>query len=71
VEALAALVDRVPVLLDSLDSDVLPLLHKLDDMAPDLYDLLETVQDLQRAISGLPGIRFITRRGDDELTEDG
>jgi hypothetical protein len=71
VEALVALVDRVPVLLDSVDSDVLPLLRKLDAMAPDLHEMLTTVQDLQRAMSGLPGIGFLKRRGDDELAEDG
>ena len=71
VDALVALVDRLPSLLDSVETDVLPLLHKLDDMAPDLHDLLETVQDLQRAISGRPGIRFLERRGDDELPDEG
>jgi ABC-type transporter Mla subunit MlaD len=70
IDALAALVDRLPVLMNSVDNDVLPLLHKLDAMAPDLHELLETVQDLQRAISGLPGIGFLKRRGEDELEEE-
>jgi ABC-type transporter Mla subunit MlaD len=70
VTALGTLVDRLPVLLSSVDNDVLPLLHKLDAMAPDLHELLETVQDLQRAVSGLPGIGLLKRRGDEELAED-
>lgn len=70
VAAMVALVDRLPPLLDSVDRDVLPLLGKLNEMAPDLHALLESVNDLRRTVAGLPGIGLLKRRGDEELGED-
>ena len=67
VEAMVGLVDRLPPLLDSVDRDVLPLLGKLNQMAPDLHALLEAVNELRRTVAGLPGIGLLRRRGDDEL----
>jgi hypothetical protein len=69
VEAMVALVDRLPALLDSVDTDVLPLLGRLNEMAPDLHALLEAVDDLRTAVAGLPGIGRLMRRGDDELAD--
>ena len=67
VTALVGLADRLPPLLDAVDRDVLPLLGHLNEMAPDLHALLESVDDLRRAVAGLPGINLLKRRGDDEL----
>ncbi|HST65689.1 MAG TPA: hypothetical protein VLM05_10920, partial [Mycobacteriales bacterium] len=61
------LIDRLPTLLDSVDSDVLPLLGKLDAVAPDLHALLEAVEDLRSAVAGIPGVGRLMRRGDEEL----
>jgi hypothetical protein len=69
VEALVALVDRLPKLLDSVDHDVLPLLGRLNDMAPDLHSLLEAVNDLRSAVAGIPGVGRLMRRGDDEVED--
>ncbi|HEV7658031.1 MAG TPA: hypothetical protein VGP36_25295 [Mycobacteriales bacterium] len=69
VEAMVALVDRLPRLADSVDTDILPLLSKLNDMAPDLHALLEAVDDLRSAVAGLPGIGRLMRRGDDQLAD--
>jgi hypothetical protein len=71
VTALLGLVDRLPPLLDAVDRDVLPLLGKLNVMAPDLHALLESVEDLRRTVAGLPGIGLLRRRGDEELAADG
>jgi hypothetical protein len=70
VEAMVRLVDRLPPLLDSVDRDVLPLLGRLNEMAPDLHSLLEAVDDVRRTVAGLPGIGLLRRRGDAELEED-
>lgn len=67
VTALVGLADRLPPLLDAVDRDVLPLLGRLNEMAPDLHALLESVDDLRRAVAGLPGIGLLKRRGDEEL----
>lgn len=67
VDAMVGLVDRLPPLLDSVDRDVLPLLGKLNEMAPDLHALLESVDDLRRTVAGLPGIGLLKRRGEEEL----
>lgn len=70
VTALVGLSDRLPPLLDAVDRDVLPLLGHLNVMAPDLHALLESVDDLRRAVAGLPGIGLLKRRGDEELAAD-
>jgi hypothetical protein len=70
VEAMVGLVDRLPPLLDSVDRDVLPLLGRLNEMAPDLHSLLEAVEDLRRTVAGLPGFGMLRRRGDVELQDD-
>lgn len=70
VTALVGLADRLPPLLDAVDRDVLPLLGHLNEMAPDLHALLESVDDLRRAVAGLPGIGLLKRRGDDELADE-
>jgi len=66
VSAGISLVDRLPVLIEHVDDSVLPLLTKLDGVGPDLHELLEVTQDLRRVITGLPGVGFLRRRGDDE-----
>jgi hypothetical protein len=70
VDALVGLVDRLPPLLDSMDADVLPLLRRLNDMAPDLHSLLGAVDDLRRTVAGLPGVGLLRRRGDEQLADD-
>jgi ABC-type transporter Mla subunit MlaD len=67
VDAMVGMVDRLPHLLDAVDNDILPLLSKLNQMAPDVHALLEAVDDVRRAIVGLPGINILMRRGEEEL----
>jgi len=66
VDAAVALIDRLPVLLEHVETDVLPVLSKLDRVGPDLHELLEVVEDLRRVMTGLPGIGLLRRRGDDD-----
>lgn len=67
VDAAISLVDRLPRVLEHLDEDVLPLLVTLERVGPDLHELLEVTQDLRRVITGLPGVGFLRRRGDEEI----
>ncbi len=66
VDAGIALIDRLPVLLEHVETDVLPVLTTLDRVGPDVHEVLEVVEDLRRVITGLPGIGLLRRRGDDE-----
>ena len=66
VTAAIALVDRMPLVLDHLENDVLPVLRTLERVGPDVHELLEVADDLRRVITGLPGIGLLRRRGEDE-----
>ena len=66
VAAAISLVDRMPVVLDHLENDVLPMLRQLDRVGPDLHELLEVVEDLRRVVTGLPGVGLFRKRSDDE-----
>ena len=66
VTAAISLVDRMPLVLDHLENDVLPMLRTLDRVGPDIHELLAVVEDLRQVVTGLPGIGFLRRRGDDE-----
>ena len=66
VDAAITLIDRLPVLLEHLETDVLPMLSKLDRVGPDVHELLEVVEDLRQVVTGLPGIGLLRKRGDDE-----
>lgn len=70
VAAGVSLIDRLPTLITHVDDDVLPLLMRLDQVGPDLHELLEVTQDLRRVITGLPGVGLLRRRGDDELPSE-
>ena len=65
VDAAVALIDRLPLLLDSVDRDVLPLARQLGDVGPDLHALLELVEELHTLISGVPGAKRLLRRAGD------
>jgi hypothetical protein len=69
VDAAISLVDRMPVVLDHLEGDVLPMLRQLDRVGPDVHELLEVVEDLRRVVTGLPGVGLLRRRGEDEPPE--
>lgn len=66
VDAAIALVDRLPVVLEHVETDVLPVLRTMERVGPDVHELLEVIEDLRRVITGLPGVGLLRRRGDDE-----
>ncbi|MQA33033.1 hypothetical protein GCU49_05555, partial [Modestobacter roseus] len=70
VQALVHLVDRLPALVTHLDEDVLPVLVTLGDVAPDVHQLLDTVQDMRQVVKGFPGSKLFRRRGAEEIAEE-
>jgi hypothetical protein len=70
ITAAIRMVDTLPRLRQHLVDDVMPLLSKLDQVGPDLHKLLEVTEDLHLAITGLPGLKMLRRRGEDRIAEE-
>jgi hypothetical protein len=64
VDALVSLVDRMPVLAEQVERDVVPVMRTLGSVSPDLHDLLETSRELNDMLAKLPGMGRIKRRVD-------
>lgn len=58
VRAINGLIDRLPGMLD-----------QLDQVAPDVHSILESVTDLTQATKGLPGVGALIRRGERKAEE--
>jgi uncharacterized protein YoxC len=73
VEAMIRLIDHVPQFTEHMESDVMPVLAKLDQVGPDVHELLDVLKDVRLAIQGLPGFALFRRRGadlDDDLADE-
>jgi hypothetical protein len=70
VAAAIRMVDELPKLREHLVEDVMPLLGRLDQVGPDLHNLLGVTQDLHLAIVGLPGLKMLRRRGEERVAEE-
>jgi ABC-type transporter Mla subunit MlaD len=69
VDALVSLVDRLPVLAEQVERDVVPVMRTLGSVSPDLHDLLETSRELNEMLARLPGMGRIKRRVDANAEE--
>jgi methyl-accepting chemotaxis protein len=56
IEALVTLIDRLPDLADAMEHDVLPLLSRLDQLGPDIHQLLDSVSQINRTVNRLPKV---------------
>ncbi|MGH3924992.1 MAG: hypothetical protein ACRDTT_19380, partial [Pseudonocardiaceae bacterium] len=56
VDALVSLLDRLPQLADAMDHGVIPLLGHLDQVGPDVNQLLDRVSQLNHMASRLPKV---------------
>ena len=65
ITAAVRLVDELPRLTHHLTTSVLPILHTLDRVGPDIHDLLDVTRDLKLAIAGIPGLNMLRRRGEE------
>lgn len=73
LQALIRLVDQVPRFTEHMESDVMPVLAKLDQVGPDVHELLDVLKDVRLAIQGVPGFALFRRRGadkEDELADE-
>ena len=70
VTAAIRMIDELPRLREHLIDDVMPLLGKLDQVGPDIHALLGATQDLHLAITGLPGLKRLRRRGEERVAEE-
>lgn len=61
VDALVTLIDRLPRLASAMDVDVIPLLGRIEQIGPDLNELLDNVTDLNRMANRMPKV-FRRRR---------
>ncbi|WP_299053370.1 hypothetical protein [uncultured Nocardioides sp.] len=71
VDAMVKLVDQLPVLVDELDKQVIPMLESLGTVAPDLHDLLGVSKELNEMLAKLPGMKRVKRRVDVEQATRG
>ena len=73
LHALIRLIDHVPQFTEHMETDIMPVLAKLDQVGPDVHELLDVLKDVRLAIQGLPGFSLFRRRGaerEDELAEE-
>jgi uncharacterized protein YoxC len=73
LQALIRLIDQVPQFTEHMESDIMPVLAKLDQVGPDVHELLDVLKDVRLAIEGLPGFSLFRRRGaerENELAEE-
>jgi hypothetical protein len=42
----------------------------MDNVADDVHDLLDTMQDLRQVVKGFPGSRLFRRRGAEEIAQE-
>jgi ABC-type transporter Mla subunit MlaD len=54
VDALVTLIDRLPRLAHAMDGDVIPLLGRIEQIGPDLNQLLDSVSDLNHMMNRMP-----------------
>lgn len=66
IDALVMLIDRLPHLADAMN-DAIPLLGRIDQVGPELNQLLESVSDLNRMVGWLP--KAFRRRRDGAADE--
>jgi ABC-type transporter Mla subunit MlaD len=66
VDALVSLIDRLPVLAEQVERDVVPVMRTLSSVSPDLHDLLDVSRELNEMLAKLPGMRRIRKRVDEE-----
>lgn len=69
VDAAIELVNELPELTRSLREDILPILGTLDRVGPDINELLHVMDDVRKAVLGVPGFSFFKRRGEEIVEE--
>ncbi len=71
VDALVKLVDQLPPLADSFQAEIIPILATLDNVSPDIHDMLDGVRELNQLLSQIPGLSRVKARIDRQQEEEG
>lgn len=66
IEALIKLVDHLPMLVDRLESDVLPILANMENVGADIHDLLDMATEVNEMLARLPGMGKARQRVEDK-----
>ncbi|NHC22488.1 hypothetical protein G6553_04785 [Nocardioides sp. IC4_145] len=66
VDAVVAMVDKLPALETALREDVMPLLQRLGSVAPDMHEMLEVTRELSELVMNLPGMGRIKKKVDEQ-----
>lgn len=70
VESVVELIDLLPTVVHRLDADILPVLHTLGTVAPDLHDLLRLSREINEMLSSIPGLGWIRDRADRRIESE-
>ncbi|MEV7430685.1 hypothetical protein AB0N29_13785 [Nocardioides sp. NPDC092400] len=70
VDAVVGMVNKLPALEKALHEDVMPLLHRLDSVAPDMHSMLEVTQELSELVLNLPGMGRIKKKVEEQQDDD-
>ncbi|HEX4726810.1 MAG TPA: hypothetical protein VH298_03375 [Jatrophihabitans sp.] len=70
VAAAVQLIDELPRLVESLQRDILPILATLDNVGPDVRELLETTKEFNEILGSVPGLGRIKKRVEEERVEE-
>ncbi|TIC82833.1 hypothetical protein [Nocardioides sp. GY 10127] len=71
VAALVRLIDQLPEVAESMETEVMPVLTTLGTVAPDVHDLLGVARELNELLTKVPGMGRVKRRVDEEQAERG
>ena len=70
VAAAIQLIDELPKLVEALQRDILPILATLDNVGPDVRELLETTKEFNEILGSVPGLDRIKKRVEEERAEE-
>ena len=62
VAAAVAVLRLLPELMGRLETQIAPLVGRLDGVGPDVHELVAVVKELQKALNSVPGVAYLRRR---------
>lgn len=66
IQALVKLVDHLPMLVDRLETDILPILTNMENVGADIHDLLDMATEVNEMLAWLPGMGKARQRVEDK-----
>lgn len=70
VDALVQLIDRMPMLADRMESEIVPIMESMSSVGPDIHDLLDLTRQLNEMLAAVPGLGRVKKRVDEEQGEE-